>query len=98
MWFFLSPSFVCLALHADQSQASTRIVSWFELFIVNVPGSVMEGRLTTPGRVEYLYKCFSACSILFIEVKLELGTATERLDAIAQVIAESDSQCRGLTM
>jgi hypothetical protein len=50
----------------------------------------MERRVTSRGRVEYQYKCFGACSVLFIEVKLSIGEGKERQDAIAQVIAESD--------
>jgi hypothetical protein len=46
----------------------------------------------TKGRIEYNYRSFRRLSMLVIEVKLVLGTATERLNAIAQVIAECDGK------
>ena len=46
--------------------------------------------MTTRGRIEYHFLVFGGLSILVIEVKFFLGTADERLDAIAQVIAECD--------
>jgi len=48
--------------------------------------------MTTKGRIEYHFLVFGGLRILFIEVKIVLGTAAERRNAIAQVIAESDSQ------
>ena len=56
----------------------------------NFPESTIKGRMTTKGKIEYYFKAFGATSVLFIEVKLRIGSATERLDAIAQVIAECD--------
>ena len=48
--------------------------------------------MTINGRVEYYYKAFGSVALLFIEFRLKTGTAKERLDAIAQVIAECDGQ------
>jgi hypothetical protein len=45
--------------------------------------------MTTKGRIERHYKMFGGITVIFIEVKVILGTADERLDAMAQVIAES---------
>ena len=42
------------------------------------------------GRIQYRFIVFGGLSILVIEVKYELEDAKERLDAIAQVIAELD--------
>ena len=44
----------------------------------------------TKGRVEYHFLVFGGLSVLVIQVKYELGTSEERLDAIAQVVAECD--------
>ena len=44
------------------------------------------------GRVEYLFKAFVTVAILFIEMKLKVLNDTERLKAIAQVIAECDAR------
>jgi hypothetical protein len=52
--------------------------------------------LTTRGRVEYHFLVFGGLSVLVIEVKLLLGTADERLNAIAQVIAECDGMLEKL--
>jgi hypothetical protein len=60
--------------------------------ITNTPESIIPGRMTTKGRIEYHFKVFGGLSIVFIEAKRQLGTATERLNAIAQVIAESDGK------
>ena len=52
----------------------------------------MEGHITTKGRVVYHFKAFGSVAVLFIEFQLKTGSATERLDAIAQVVAECDGQ------
>jgi hypothetical protein len=44
----------------------------------------------TTTNAGYNFFVFSGLSILVIEVKYDLGNAEERLNAIAQVIAESD--------
>lgn len=44
--------------------------------------------MTMKGRVEYHFLVLGELAFLVIEVKLELGTGGERLNAIAQVIAE----------
>jgi hypothetical protein len=46
--------------------------------------------MTTKGRIEYQFKVYGGITVLFIEVKLAIGSATERLDCYAQVIAECD--------
>ena len=46
--------------------------------------------MTTKGRVEYHFLVLGELALLVIEFKLELGTNVERLNAIAQVIAECD--------
>lgn len=68
-----------------------RTVALFKLTIVNTPESMIYGRITTRGRIEYYFLVFGGFSILVIEVKYKLGDADERLDAIAQVIAECDA-------
>lgn len=50
----------------------------------------MPGRMATPGRIEYQFKVCGALTILFIQVKLQIGSDEERLNAIGQVIAEAD--------
>jgi hypothetical protein len=60
------------------------------LAIINTPVSIIPGRMTKRGRIEYHFLVFGGLSVLVIEVKFILGTPDERLDAIAQVIAECD--------
>jgi hypothetical protein len=60
------------------------------LTIRNVPESVIQGRISTRGRIKYHFLVFGELSLLVIEVKFRLGTGDERLNAIAQVIAECD--------
>lgn len=62
----------------------------FQLLIKNTPGSIIEGRLTKKGRIEYLFRAFGGIAMLFIEVKYRLASSKEYLDAVAQVIAEAD--------
>lgn len=50
----------------------------------------MPGRLTTKGRIEYQFKVCGALTVLFVEVKYKLASGTDRLNAVAQVIAEAD--------
>ena len=49
-----------------------------------------EGRIATKGRIEYQFQTYGGVTILFIEVKLGIGGLAERLDCVAQVIAECD--------
>jgi hypothetical protein len=65
-------------------------VAEFGFAFRNLPESIISGRISTKGRIEYYFRAFGSISILVVEVKLKVGSATERLDAIAQVIAECD--------
>lgn len=56
----------------------------------NDPEIVIVGHISTGGRIKYFFKTFGIVVILCIEMKFKLGNDTERLDAIAQVIAECD--------
>ena len=57
------------------------------------PESLMNGRITTRGKIHY-FKTFSALPVLvFVEVKLKIfGSVEERINAISQVIAECYGQ------
>jgi len=67
-----------------------RLVGLFDLTIHNTPKSVIPAHMTTRGRIEYHYVVLGGISLLVIEVKYTMGNAQERLNAIAQVIAELD--------
>ena len=58
--------------------------------MLNTPETLLEGRITTKGRMEYQFKKFGGITVVFIEVKLNVGNSTERLNYFAQVIAECD--------
>jgi hypothetical protein len=60
------------------------------LTIRNVPESVIQGRISTRGRIKHHFLVFGKLALLVIEVKYWLGSSDERLNAIAQVIAECD--------
>ena len=49
---------------------------------------MIEGHFTTRGQIEYCFKAFGAVVILCIETKMKMGDDQERLNVIAQVIAE----------
>ena len=62
----------------------------FSGLVCNTPETILEGRLTTKGRIEYQFLTYGGVTVVFIEVKLEIGGSTERLNCVAQVIAECD--------
>ncbi|KIX05117.1 uncharacterized protein Z518_05989 [Rhinocladiella mackenziei CBS 650.93] len=68
-----------------------RIVALFSGLLFNTPEAILEGKITTKGRIEYQFKTFGGIAVVFIEVKLDIGSSTERLDCFAQVIAECDA-------
>jgi len=68
-----------------------RTVGLFSGLIYNTPESLLEGRIASKGRMEYQFKAFGGITVLFVEVKLNIGSLSERLDCIAQVIAEADA-------
>jgi len=71
-------------------QYFNQTVSLFDGLVVNTPEAILDGRITTKGRIEYHFKTYGGVTVVFIEVKLALGSKTERLDYVAQVIAECD--------
>ena len=62
----------------------------FSGLVFNTSETILEGRLTTKGRIEYQFLTYGGVTVVFIEVKLEIGGSTERLNCVAQVIAECD--------
>jgi len=68
-----------------------RLVVVFDFALRNLPESILEGRITTKGRVEYYFKAFGSLALVFVEFKREIGSPEDRLNAIAQVIAECDA-------
>jgi hypothetical protein len=69
-------------------------VALFSGRLLNKPETIMEGRITTKGRIEYQFQSYGSINIVFIEVKLNIGSSTERLNFVAQVIAECDGMVR----
>ena len=55
---------------------------------MNTPEVLLESDTTKPGRIEYQYTLGGGITVLFIEVKYEMGNLQEKLDYFAQVIAE----------
>ena len=72
-------------------QIFNRLVAQFGSSIQNTPESLMNGRITTRGKM-YHFKTFGALTVVFVEAKLKIGSVEERLNVIAQVIAEFDGQ------
>lgn len=74
-------------------QIFNRLIPVFGSAFRNLPESIIDGRkVTSKDRVEYRFKAFGSISMLFMEMKFKVGSAKERLDAIAQVIAEYNGQ------
>ena len=71
-----------------------RIVALFSGLLFNTPEEMLEGKIATKGRIEYQFKTYGGVTVIFIEVKLDIGNLTERLNCYAQVIAECDGEFR----
>jgi hypothetical protein len=69
-------------------------VALFSGLLFNTPETLLEGRITMKGRIEYQFKTYGGITVIFIEVKLDIGNSTERLNCFAQVIAECDGMVR----
>ncbi|KAF8542350.1 hypothetical protein BDD12DRAFT_979066 [Trichophaea hybrida] len=67
------------------------VVAKFGMLIRNTPESMLEGRITTQGRIEYQFRAFGSLTVLFIELKMFVGDSNEKMNAIAQVLAEGDA-------
>ena len=65
-------------------------MSLFSGLLFNTPEALLDGAMTKKGRIEYQFKTYGGITVVFIKVKRELGNLLERLDFIAQVIAECD--------
>ena len=50
----------------------------------------MPGRTATRGRSVCQFKVFGVLTVVYVEFKLEIGSRDERLNAVAQLIAEAD--------
>ena len=72
------------------TQIFNRLIAQFGFAFRNLPETIIEERISTRGRIEHYFKAFGSISVLFIEVKFVIGNDAERLDVIAQVIAECD--------
>jgi hypothetical protein len=68
------------------------LVAQFGFAFRNLPESILDGRVNTRGKIKYDSNAFGSVAALFIEVKLKIGSEKERMDAIAQAIAECDGQ------
>ena len=71
-----------------------KIVSLFSGLLLNTPEEMLEGKIATKGRIEYQFKTYGGVTVVFIEVKLNVGGLAERLNCYAQVIAECDGELR----
>ena len=67
-----------------------KIVALFSGLLFNKPEAILEGK--TKGRIEYQFKTYGGVTLVFIEVKRDVGSLTERLNYYAQVIAECDGK------
>jgi len=65
-------------------------VALFSGLLFNTPETLLEGKITSKGRIEYQFTIYGGITVVFIEAKLDIGSSTERLNCFAQVIAECD--------
>ena len=71
-----------------------QIVGLFSGLLLNKLEAVLEGKIITKGRIEYQFRTYGGVTVVFIEVKLDVGNLAERLNCYAQVIAECDGEFR----
>jgi len=71
-------------------------VALFSGFFVNKPEAILEGKITTKGRIECQFKTYGGVTVVSIQVKRGVGSLTERLNYYAQVIAECNGEFRML--
>ena len=62
----------------------------FSGLLFNEPEELLQGRITNQGRMEHQFKTYGGITVIFIEVKYDIGGPTERINCYAQVIAECD--------
>ena len=68
------------------------MIGLFDFAFRNLPEPIIDGCVATSGKIKYYFEAFGSIGTLFIEVRLKIGSRKERMDAIAQVIAECDGQ------
>ena len=60
-----------------------------EFFLISIRFSIawwlMNGRITTRGKIEYHFKTFGVITVVFVEIKLKIGSDEERMNVIVQV-------------
>jgi hypothetical protein len=71
---------------------NNRLVPQFGRSIRNTQESLKKCPIATRGKVEYHFKTFGALTVVFVEAKLKIGNVEERLNVVAQVIPDRDSQ------
>jgi hypothetical protein len=71
-----------------------RIVALFSGLLFNTPEEMLEGKMVIKCRIEYQFKIYGGVTVVFIEVKLDIGNQAERLNCYAQVIAECEGEFR----
>jgi hypothetical protein len=71
-----------------------KIVALFSGLLFNKPEAILEGKIITKDRIGYQFKIYGGITVVFIEVKVNIGNLTERLNCYAQVIAECDGEFR----
>jgi hypothetical protein len=64
-------------------------VCLFGSAVINQPEGLLEAKYTKKGRIEHHFYAMNSISIVFIEVKKTYAMGDERLDVIAQILAES---------
>ena len=74
------------------SEIFNRLIAIFSSTYRNLPESTIEGRIATKGRLQYHFTTIISTALVLIEVRFRIGHIYERMDAVAQVIAECYGQ------
>ena len=73
-------------------QIFNHLIRQLNFAIKFTPETKLHNRISTKGRIKYQFVTFSGVTLVFVEVMLGTGSREEYLNAIAQIIAESDGK------
>jgi hypothetical protein len=85
-----------LSMHADEKARARFLSAYFNRIVALFSGLLFNTPMTTKDRIKYQFTIYGGVTVVFIQVKLNVGSLAERLNYYAQVIAECDGEFRML--
>ena len=86
---WVQATFLIINKHKSfSSKIFNHLIPLFGSTFRNLPDPIIKGHSATKGRMVWNFKAIHSIAVLFIEMRLVSGRYIERMNAIAQVIAE----------